>query len=117
MLGDRDIFAGDKGVPVELEGRLVVVGAGGIGEHPAILAQVQQSALLRLLSFPEPEYPAGAPVFMVEIEIKMPVFGQRCSELVTAARIAFRKLLRPGEFQADLLQRCGHDRSARINAS
>src|SRR5262245_47016423 len=109
MLGDRDILAGGKAVPVELEGGLVIVGARRVGEHPAILAQVQESALLRLLAFPEAEDAAGALAAAVELEVEMPVLGQRRGEFVAAARVALRKLLGAGELQADLLQR--HDRS------
>jgi hypothetical protein len=37
MLDDRNVFAGDKAVPAELESGLAIVGAGSIGEYPAIL--------------------------------------------------------------------------------
>src|SRR5690349_11964905 len=106
MLGHRDVSADREGVLVEAEDRFLVVGAAGPGEGPLIAAMTDQRAVLVGRALPESPDAAmvlfAGPTRRVELSLSI----ERRGEFIAAARMAVRKLRRPGKLQANALQ--GH---------
>ena len=106
VLGDRNVFARNKLVPVEPENRFLVPFFHMIVvKRPALAAVVHEPAVFVILAMPEAMHPASLALVLPDIAVEMSVFGERCYELIAVCPAALRELRVACKLEPNLHQR------------